>query len=190
MNLVFAPQIKIDLPGWIESFVDAEKQYSTDEEKMSLAINLAGENVLQNTGGPFGAAIFDSGSGKLLSVGLNQVVRLNNSCLHAEVTAIMSAQAKTNSYSLSQPNGYELFSSCEPCCMCLGATLWSGVRRLVCAATKADASAIGFDEGPVYESSYQYLEERGISVTRGFLREKAIKVFDLYVEKGGVIYNG
>ena len=73
--------------------------------------------------------------------------------------------------------------------MCLGATLWSGVNRLVCAANKDDASQIGFDEGPVYESSYEYLEARGISVKRGFLRDEAIKAFDLYRKTGGVIYN-
>jgi tRNA(Arg) A34 adenosine deaminase TadA len=73
--------------------------------------------------------------------------------------------------------------------MCLGATLWSGVSRIVCAATKTDAATIGFDEGPVYESSYQYLEERGIAVKRGLLRDAAVKAFDLYSETGGVIYN-
>jgi tRNA(Arg) A34 adenosine deaminase TadA len=74
--------------------------------------------------------------------------------------------------------------------MCLGAVLWSGVSRVICAATKEDASRIGFDEGPVYESSYEYLRERGIEVVRGLMREEAVKAFDLYKEKGGVIYNG
>ena len=74
--------------------------------------------------------------------------------------------------------------------MCLGAILWSGLSRVVCAAMKDDASSIGFDEGPVYESSYEYLRDRGIEVTRGLMREEAVKAFDLYKEKGGVIYNG
>jgi tRNA(Arg) A34 adenosine deaminase TadA len=185
------PAIKIDFPAWVETFVDWEKQYVTDEDKMSLAVNLAIENVRQSTGGPFGAAIFDSDLGEILSVGLNQVVRLNNSNLHAETMAIMIAQARLKSFTLNS-NGavkYELFTSCEPCCMCLGATLWSGVSRIVCAATKTDAATIGFDEGPVYESSYQYLEERGIAVKRGLLRDAAVKAFDLYSETGGVIYN-
>lgn len=184
-------QLIIELPAWIETFVDWEKLYSSDEEKMSLAINLALENVARETGGPFGAAIFDSDSGKILSVGLNQVVRLNNSCLHAEVTAIMTAQSKLNVFSLNIANAsrYELFTSCEPCCMCLGATLWSGVSRIVCAAAKDDATKVGFDEGPVYESSYEYLEAKGIDVTRNLLREEAVKAFDLYRKTGGIIYN-
>jgi tRNA(Arg) A34 adenosine deaminase TadA len=185
------PAIKIDLPAWVESFVDWEKQFVTDEDKMSLVVSLSVENVRQSTGGPFGAAIFDSVTGKMLSVGLNQVVRLNNSNLHAEVTAIMMAQARVGSFTLNSSDSvkYELFTSCEPCCMCLGATLWSGVSRIVCAATKTDAASIGFDEGPVYESSYDYLEERGIAVKRNLLRDAAVKAFDLYRETGGVIYN-
>lgn len=186
------PVIKIDLPSWVGSLVDRHKQYASDEEKMSLAINLAIENVLQLTGGPFGAAIFDSHSGKIISIGMNQVLRLNNSSLHAEVVAIMMAQAALNSYTLNSPGmpQYELFTSCEPCCMCLGAILWSGLSRVVCGATKDDASNIGFDEGPVYESSYEYLRNKGIEVKHGLMRKDAVKAFDLYKEKGGVIYNG
>jgi len=185
------PLIKIDLPSWVEPLVEWDKQYVSDEEKILLTIRLAVENVLQSTGGPFGAAIFDSRSGKILSTGINQVLRLNNSCLHAEVTAIMLAQAALGSHSLNSTDmpPYELFTSCEPCCMCLGAVLWSGVSRVVCAATKDDAAGIGFDEGPVYESSYEYLRNRGVEVKRGGMREEAVKAFDLYKERGGVIYN-
>lgn len=185
------PVIKIELPVWVENLVEWGKQYPTDEDKMSLAINLSLENVRQQTGGPFGAAIFEAATGKLLSIGMNQVVRLNYSTLHAEVVAIMTAQAILRTFSLNSDNSskYELFTSCEPCCMCLGATLWSGVSRLVCAGTKDDASRIGFDEGPVYDSSYEYLEARDITVKRGFLRAEAVKAFDLYLETGGVIYN-
>lgn len=186
---MITPEIKIALPSWTESLVDWKKRYKTDEEKMSLTINLSAENVSRKTGGPFGAAIFSAETGELSAVGVNQVVRLNNSTLHAEMVAIMTAQAVLENYSLNSSD-YELFASCEPCCMCLGATLWSGVRRLVCAATKDDAFQIGFDEGPVYESSYKYLEDRGIAVRRNFMREEATKVFDSYVESGGVIYNG
>lgn len=186
------PVINIDFPAWLESFAERDRRFASDEEKMSVAINLAVENVSRGTGGPFGAAIFDSRTGEILSLGMNQVVRLNNSCLHAEVTAIMSAQATLNSYNLSdkEESPYELFTSCEPCCMCLGAILWSGVKRLVCAATKEDASRIGFDEGPVYESSYEYLQERGIEVKRYLLRAEAVKAFELYKTQGGLIYNG
>jgi tRNA(Arg) A34 adenosine deaminase TadA len=181
--------VEIKLPVWVETFVDRKREFSSDEEKMDLTVRLARENVLQKTGGPFGAAIFDSASGKILSVGVNQVVRLNNSVLHAETVAIMLAQAAIESHSLSEKGNYELFASCEPCCMCLGATLWSGVKRLVCGASKEDATRVGFDEGPVFESSYEYLERRGIEIRRNLLRAEAAEVFDLYLETGGVIYN-
>lgn len=185
------PSVTIELPSWTGSFADLDQRYASDEEKMRLAIAAAGENVRQKTGGPFGAAIFERGSGRVVSVGVNLVTSLNNSCLHAETVAIMTAQAVVSSYSLNAPDspGYELFSSCEPCTMCLGATLWSGVSRLVCGAAKADATAVGFDEGPVYETSYEYLQNRGIEIKREILRGEAIRIFDLYKETGGVIYN-
>ncbi len=185
------PEIKISLPSWVESFVDWDKNYTSDKEKMSLAIGLAMENVLRTTGGPFGAAIFDANSGKVLSVGTNQVIHQINSCLHAETVSIMMAQARLKSYNLNSPGfpKYEMFSSCEPCCMCLGAVLWSGLSRIICAATKTDAALVGFDEGPVYESSYEHLDKCGIEVKRGLMRDEAVKAFDLYREKGGVIYN-
>ncbi|KAL7472263.1 hypothetical protein ACHAXS_012589 [Conticribra weissflogii] len=83
---------------------------------------------------------------------------------------------------------FELFTSCEPCAMCLGATLWSGVSRIVCAATKDDAQAIGFDEGPVFEESYKHLERMGCKVTRNVMREEAASVLRRY-GNSGLIYN-
>jgi tRNA(Arg) A34 adenosine deaminase TadA len=73
--------------------------------------------------------------------------------------------------------------------MCLGATLWSGVRRLVTAADRTDATALRFDEGPVFPESYAYLEERGVEVSRGVLRPEAVAVLELYQREGGSIYN-
>lgn len=73
--------------------------------------------------------------------------------------------------------------------MCLGATLWSGVTRLVFAATREDAARLHFDEGPVFPESYRYVRERGVAIERGRLRDEAREVFDLYVQRGGPIYN-
>ena len=73
--------------------------------------------------------------------------------------------------------------------MCLGATLWSGARRLICGATREDATALGFDEGPVFPESYSYLESRGVAVVRGVLRREAAEVLELYERSGGQIYN-
>ncbi len=106
----------------------------------------------RGSGGPFGAAIFARGASRPLAVGVNCVERLRNAVLHAEIVALMLAEARLGSYTLRAPGApeYELFTSCAPCAMCLGATLWSGVRRIVCAAGREDAMALGFDEGPVF----------------------------------------
>jgi tRNA(Arg) A34 adenosine deaminase TadA len=159
---------------------------------MRLAIALARENVLRETGGPFGAAIFEIATGRLVAVGVNSVVRLNNAVLHGETMALMLAQSSRQSFTLAAPGlpAHELVSSCEPCAMCLGATLWGGVRRLVCGAAGDDARRLDFEEGPVFPESHRYLEERGIEIVRGVLRDEARAVLELYRRRGGPIYNG
>jgi tRNA(Arg) A34 adenosine deaminase TadA len=181
----------ISWPTWIDDVVVWDARYVTDENRMLLAIELARQNVLRGTGGPFGAAIFERSSGALLSVGVNSVVRLNNSTLHAEMLAIMTAQHRIGSYTLAEsaPESYELYSSCDPCAMCLGAVLWSGLRRMVSGADRDDATALSFEEGPVFPQSYTYLEERGVTITRGVLRQEAAAVLELYRRQGGQIYN-
>jgi len=182
------PIVRIDYPAWIDEIVDWTRPYDEDHQRMRLAIALARENVLREGGGPFGAVIFERASGLAYAAGVNMVSRLGNSVLHAEVTAIMMAHAIAGSRTLGGEAGYELVTSCEPCAMCLGATLWSGVSRIVCGATRDDAMRIGFDEGPVFEESYAYLHDRGIEVERSVLREEARDVLELYVRRGGVIY--
>jgi tRNA(Arg) A34 adenosine deaminase TadA len=178
-------------PQWMEQAVDWGVPYATDESRMRLAIELARQNVLHGTGGPFGAAVFESASGTLVAAGVNSVTRLRNSMLHAEVLAIMLAESRVGSYTLLGPGlpHHELVTSCDPCAMCLGAVLWSGVRRLVTGADRADASALDFDEGPVFPESYAYLEARGVAVVRGVLRPEAAAVLELYRRQGGEIYN-
>jgi len=211
--------VTISLPLWaVHAMPEYQSRtYRTDEEMMSLAVHLSDRNVAENTGGPFGAAIFErhfsedgSSHCTLISVGMNRVVPLGNSTLHGETVAIQLAQRKVGSFSLcldypdsctkcegggegsgqsaQKKRQFELFTSCEPCAMCLGATLWSGVSRIVCGATKSDAQAIGFDEGPVFEQSYEHLEKAGIKVTRGVLKDEAAKVLKQYGEVG-LIYN-
>jgi tRNA(Arg) A34 adenosine deaminase TadA len=184
--------IRIDLPDWAREYGTPGRRYATDQERMRLAIAVSRENVERGTGGPFGAAIFEADTGALVSIGMNSVVRTNNCTLHGEMVAIMMAQARLSSFTLRTPDGprYELVTSCEPCAMCLGATLWSGVRRLVCGATRDDALRLDFDEGPVFPESYAYLEARGVEIVRGVLRDEANAVLELYRATSGVIYNG
>ncbi len=194
MNAAIPPHasaVTIALPGWAESAVDWERRYETDEVKMRLAIALSRLNVERETGGPFGAAVFELETGRLVGIGVNSVVRLNSSTLHAEVVALMLAEQQLASFSLAAPGlpTHELVTSCEPCAMCLGATLWSGVKRLVCGATRSDATRLGFDEGPVFKASYEYLAHAGIEIAREVCRAEARAVLELYRSKSGKIYN-
>ena len=159
---------------------------------MRLAIDVARKNIERSNGGPFGAAIFEADTGRLISVGMNSVVRYNNCTLHGEMVAFMMAQQRVGSFTLKSAGlpAHELHTSCEPCAMCLGATLWSGVRRVVYGAARDDASRLNFEEGPVFPESYKYLEDRGIEIVRNVLRDEARAVLDEYRAGSGKIYNG
>lgn len=183
--------LTIDYPAWLGETVDWSRGYRNDDEKMGLVVSLARENVLRETGGPFGAAVIERATGRLVAIGVNSVVRLNNSVLHAEVFAFMMAERQLGSFTLGAEGmpEHELVSSCEPCAMCLGAILWSGVRRVVCGAAREDATRLQFDEGPVFEESYTYLEKRGIEFVHGVRRDEARAVLELYRSRSGPIYN-
>lgn len=185
-------EVRVSLPAWVHEHVDWERRYTDDEEKMRLAIALARENVLHRTGGPFGALVVERDSGRLVAVGVNSVVRLSNCTLHGEMVAFMLAQARLGTFSLAGEGlpAHELVTSCDPCAMCLGATLWSGVRRVLCGATRDDAMLLQFEEGPVFASSWAYLKRKGLEIHRGVLREEAVQVFELYRAQSGAIYNG
>ena len=187
------PQIAVhvEYPAWVNDTVNWDRTYDTDEERMRLVIAMSLENVERNTGGPFGAAIFEAGTGRLVAVGMNSVVRLNNCTLHGEMVAFMMAQQRLQSFTLAAPGlpVHELFTSCEPCAMCLGASLWSGVKRIVYGAGREDALRLNFEEGPVFPSSYQYLEDRGITIVRAVLRAEARAVLERYRTRSGTIYN-
>src|SRR5947209_3154392 len=116
------PAVHVEYPAWVDSIADWQNAYDTVEQKMRLAIELSRANVDRGDGGPFGAAIFESVSGRLVAVGMNSVVRYNNCTLHGEMVAFMMAQQRVGSFTLNTPNlpAHELYTSCEPCAMCLG----------------------------------------------------------------------
>ena len=186
------PTMSFGLPAWVEeSLADAPDVYPTVEKRMQFVIGLAQGNVENATGGPFGAGIFDAESGRLLAPGVNTVIQSGCSVMHAEISAIMLAQRMAGGYDLGAEGmgAYELVTSTEPCAMCLGAVVWSGVRRLVCGARDEDARAIGFDEGPKPSGWVDALAGRGITVVRDVCRDEAFSVLRRYAECGGVIYN-
>lgn len=186
--------VSLSSPEWARRYIRRIGQvFPTSESRMELAVELSRCNVEQKTGGPFGAAVFERESGKLVGVGVNGVERLGLSLAHAEVMALCSAERKVGRYDLGgrgQPD-HEIVSSAQPCAMCLGAVVWSGVGRLVYAATRKDVETIvGFDEGPVPRRWQHELLARGIEVSSGLLRKEARDVLLLYRDAGGSVYNG
>jgi tRNA(Arg) A34 adenosine deaminase TadA len=185
------PEVRIQLPEWVGHFVGEDPVVCpTIEERMQFVIRLARGNVEQGTGGPFGAAVFDS-AGKLVAPGVNIVLTSNCSVLHAEIVAIMLAQKQLGRHDIGDGGRahYDLVASTEPCAMCFGAVHWSGVCRLVCGARDEDARCIGFDEGPKLKDWTRALESRGIAVIRDVLRKEGLSVLQYYEETGGLIYN-
>lgn len=181
----FVPEIRI--PEWLETY--AEKLYGqplpSPEERVRLTVEFAAENVRRGTGGPFAAALFDCEDRRLHSIGINVVLSSGQSFAHAEMTAIAAAQRKTGRIDLA---GFELVSSCEPCVMCFGGILWSGVSALLYGAPGRMAAETGFDEGDKVPDWHNSLESRGIRVCGPLLGEAARKPFELYRKLGGVIY--
>lgn len=186
-------EFTLRLPAWLRAITaEAVKvPYADADERMRLAIELARRNVEAGTGGPFGAAVFEAGSGRLLSAGVNLVVAARCSVLHAEVVALILAQQRLGRFDLGGEGlpACELVTSAEPCAMCYGAVLWSGVRRLVCGARREDVERLGFDEGPKPADWPSELQRRGIAVTRDVRRDEAAAVLARYAAAGGPIYN-
>lgn len=184
-------RLVIDVPAWVADMAVPGQAFREDPDKMALVIRLARENVARGEGGPFGAAVFEIASGRVVAAGVNRVVQGSNCVLHAEMVALMFAQQRVGSFTLRSPGrpAHELVTSCEPCAMCLGATLWSGVTRLVIGAERDDAMAVGFEEGPVFPESYAYIAARGLETVRGVRRQEAVALLHAYRAAGGPIYN-
>ena len=185
-----ATSIQFSLPQWLLTHACQYSNSQNIQDRMDFVIQASSKNVTEKTGGPFAAAIFETETGKLISLGVNLVTAENLSILHAEMIAISLAQRKLDTFDLgSGPQELELVTSTEPCAMCLGAIPWSGVRRVVTAASDADARGIGFDEGPKITDWHKALQDRGISVLQAVKRDEAKQVLADYLTEGGQIYN-
>lgn len=147
-----------------------------DKKYMQMAIDLSIENI-DRGGGPFGAVIVRDG--KVLSTGTNRVVPNSDPTAHAEVTAIRQACHALGEFKLE---GATIYSSCEPCPMCLSAIYWAGIRRLYYGNTKDDAKAIDFDDSFIYDEISLPMERRSILCTH-FMGQEAIKAFKKWAEK-------
>lgn len=180
----------ISLPAWcLELAAALPVCLPVPRDRMRLAIELSRRNVEAGTGGPFGAVVARIDDGCLLALGVNQVEPACCSSAHAEVVALSLAQARQKHWNLTESGRIELATSCEPCAMCLGAIPWSGVQRVLCGATKADAEQAGFDEGARDPDWHQALMQRGIEVETGIDRNYARTVLLEYRDRGACIYN-
>jgi tRNA(Arg) A34 adenosine deaminase TadA len=185
------PGLKLNLPDWVQKLTCRPGPvFATMEERMRFVIELSRLNIEHNTGGPFGAAVFEQQSGKLIAPGVNIVVPARCSIAHAEIVAIAIAQQILGSNDLSSKGtSFELVTSTEPCAMCLGAIPWSGITKVVCGASEEDAHNIGFDEGAKPADWVQSFKNSGITVLQGLLRDEAKSILLQYQKSNGVIYN-
>lgn len=141
---------------------------------MKRAIELALENVKLNQGGPFGAVIVRDG--EIVAEGYNIVTSSCDPTAHAEVTAIRRAAAALGQFHLG---GCEIYTSCEPCPMCLGAIYWAHLDRIYFGCTHKDAADVGFDDSAIYQEMRRSLNERKIPII-GMDREAAMVAFDAW----------
>lgn len=146
----------------------------TPEDLMRRAIALSAEAINSNSGGPFGAVIVCDG--KIVGEGINRVTSTNDPTAHAEVTAIRDACAKLGRFSLA---GCEIYTSCEPCPMCLGAIYWAKIKEVYFANTKKDAANIGFDDHFIYDELEKPMAYRRMNFTH-LLRDEALQAFKLW----------
>nr|WP_314696707.1 nucleoside deaminase [uncultured Prevotella sp.] len=146
------------------------------EELMRRAIKLSADSV-SNGGGPFGAVIVRDG--EIVAEGSNGVTILNDPTAHAEVSAIRQACKKLNSFDLT---GCEIYTSCEPCPMCLGAIYWAHIDKIYYANDRKDAANIGFDDELIYQEMEVQPQYRK-KPSEILLNNEAIKVFQQWTEK-------
>ncbi|MDR1652926.1 MAG: nucleoside deaminase [Prevotellaceae bacterium] len=147
-----------------------------NEDYMRTAIKLSIDNV-QNGGGPFGAVIVKDG--KIIARGCNRVTADNDPTAHAEISAIRAAATILGKFDLS---GCEIFTSCEPCPMCLGAIYWARLDKIYYGNTKTDAARIGFDDSFIYEELEKPLEKRSIKTVQ-LLYNEAVEGFNAWEQK-------
>jgi tRNA(Arg) A34 adenosine deaminase TadA len=183
-------RVSLGLPDWVNAFIREQTyDFSETQERMRLAIDLSRENFLRGTGGPFGAAVFEQPSCRLVSVGVNVVVPQHTSLAHAEILALLLAQEAFQSHDLGTRR-LELVTSSQPCLQCYGAIFWSGLSSVVTGARAKDVEALtGFDEGPLPQNWEGEWRTRGITLKSDVLRDQACDVLQAYKNSGAPIYS-
>jgi guanine deaminase len=147
------------------------------QEFMRRAIALAMENVRTGSGGPFAAAV--AKDGRIIAEGANRVTATNDPTAHAEVVAIREACRKLSAFQLA---GCDLYTTCEPCPMCLGAIYWARPARVFYACVAADAAAAGFDDAFIYEELKRPPADRRVPMQQ-LLREESLQIFSAWIQQ-------
>ena len=193
MDAALPTSFAASLPAWLVDELPrlAATPLPDDEARVGLAIELADRNWRAGNGGPFAALVVDAASGELVSAGVNLVLSSGLSSMHAEVTALSLAQARLGRWDLGAEGAeLELVVNWATCVMCYGATMWSGVRRLVLAGHGDECQQLtGFDEGPMPDDWVGEFERRGIRVHSGVRRQESIEVFRAFGASDAVVYN-
>lgn len=187
-------QVHLTLPAWVHGVVDSSRTYTSDTDKVGLAIALSAQNIEARTGGPFGAVVFGPDD-RIIAVGVNRVIPHACSVAHAEMMAYMLAQGRTQRMRLNRDadgnvvGPISLATSAQPCCQCYGATVWAGIDRLLIGARAEDVTTLTeFDEGPLPQDWIGELNARGIEVVRDIQRDDACAVLRTYGEQDGHRY--
>lgn len=150
---------------------------SRNEDFMKRAIDLSQEKMDQNCGGPFGAVIVKDG--EIIAEGWNQVTSTNDPTAHAEMVAIRNACAAIGDFTL---DGCEIYTSCEPCPMCLAAIYWARIDRIYFANTREDAEKIGFDDDFIYRE-FRVDDHKRTLPAKEIMRTEAQVVFENWMAK-------
>lgn len=149
---------------------------------MKIAKENADNGIIKKEGGPFGAVIVDK-DGNIIANGNNQVLNSKDPTAHAEIVAIRNACKKLQTYDLS---GYILYTSCEPCPMCLSAIIWPNIKKVYYGCTKKDAGDIGFRDDMIYD--YLKGKNENLIELKELDRDECIKTFEKYKQENGTIY--
>jgi guanine deaminase len=162
-------------------FITMGNSKSEHQKFMEMAIALSENNVKSAIGGPFGAVI--AKGGKLIAKSANKVTASNDPTAHAEICAIRLATKKLKTFDLT---GCVIYTSCEPCPMCLGAIYWSRISKIYYAATKHDAAEAGFDDKFIYDELDLPVEQRKLPVEQ-LMAPEAVEAFKHWVKSGSKI---
>jgi guanine deaminase len=163
--------VEKDLRDQIETVTDQDREF------MTRAIELARQGMDNNAGGPFGCVV--AKDGLIVGEGNNRVTSTNDPTAHAEVVAIRAACKSLNTFQL---DGCSIYTSCEPCPMCLGAIYWARPAKVFFACTREDAAAVGFDDDLIYNELALPNAERQRVMTN-LLREEGIELFNAWAAK-------